>query len=150
MATAISSGMVSCGFAKDDIKAFDILEQAAEKFTQATGIECFSNDIEKLIDSAEVVFIAVKPQFLAGAVGKLGGKLADKFIISIAAGVSIAKLTELTGSRHIVRVMPNTPALVGRGCAAFSGSEETTSEEPVQLKFSPQLQVLSLDKFSQT
>ena len=129
MATAISSGMVSCGFAKDDIKAFDILEQAAEKFTQATGIECFSNDIEKLIDSAEVIFIAVKPQFLAGAVGKLGGKLADKFIISIAAGVSIAKLTELTGSRHIVRVMPNTPALVGRGCAAFSGSEETTSEE---------------------
>ena len=76
-----------------------------------------------------MIFIAVKPQFLAGAVGKLAGKLSDKFIVSIAAGVSIAKLAELTGSSHIVRVMPNTPALVGKGCAAFSGSEEATAEE---------------------
>ena len=129
MATAISSGMVNCGFEKENIKAFDILEQAAEKFTEATGIECFCDGIEKLIENAEVVFIAVKPQFLAGAVGKLEGKLDDKFIVSIAAGVSIAKLAELTGSRHIVRVMPNTPALVGKGCAAFSGSEEATQQE---------------------
>lgn len=129
MATAISSGMVNCGFAKENIKAFDILEQAAEKFTESTQIECFCNNIESLIDNADVVFIAVKPQFLAGAVGKLDGRLASKFIVSIAAGVSIAKLAELTGSKHIVRVMPNTPALVGKGCSAFAGSEDVTEEE---------------------
>lgn len=129
MATAISSGMVNCGFSREDIKAFDILEQAAEKFTEATGIECFSDNIDGLINDAEVVFLAVKPQFIAGAVSKLDGRLADKFIVSIAAGVSIDKIAELTGSRHIVRVMPNTPALVGKGCAAFSGSEDTTEEE---------------------
>lgn len=129
MATAISSGMVNCGFDRENIKAFDILEQAASNFTAATGIECFCNDIETLIANADVVFIAVKPQFLAGAVGKLVGKLNDKFIVSIVAGASIAKLEELTGSKHIVRVMPNTPALVGKGCAAFSGSEEASEEE---------------------
>lgn len=129
MATAISSGMVKCGFAREDIKAFDILEQAAQNFTQSTGIECFCQNIESLIDEADVVFLAVKPQFLAGAVGKLEGRLENKFIVSIVAGVSIAKLNELTKSKHIVRVMPNTPALVGKGCAAFAGSEETTQEE---------------------
>ena len=129
MASAISSGMVKCGFAVEDIKAYDILEQAAEKFTENTGIKCFCDNINELIDEADVVFIAVKPQYLAGAVGSFDGKLADKFIVSIVAGASIAKLAELTGSSHIVRVMPNTPALVGKGCAAFSGSEEATEEE---------------------
>lgn len=129
MASAISSGMVKCGFSAEDIKAFDILETAAEKFTQTTGIQCFCEGMEGLIDEADVVFIAVKPQFLAGAVSKYSEKLADKFIVSIAAGVSIGKLTELTGSKRIVRVMPNTPALVGKGCAAFAGSEKTGAEE---------------------
>ena len=129
MATAIASGMVNCGFERENIKAFDILEQAAVKFKEATNIDCYWDDIAALIDDADVIFIAVKPQFLAGAVGKLDGRLSDKFIVSIAAGVSIAKLAELTGSRHIVRVMPNTPALVGKGCAAYAGSEDTTEDE---------------------
>lgn len=129
MATAIASGMVKCGFDKENIKAFDILEAAAEKFKTATNIDCFCDNIGALLDDADVILLAVKPQFLAGAVSNLDGRLANKFIISIAAGVSIAKLEELTGSKHIVRVMPNTPALVGKGCAAFAGSEDTTLDE---------------------
>lgn len=129
MATAIASGMVNCGFAGEDIKAFDILEQAAEKFTAATGIECRSDGIQSLIDESEIIFLAVKPQFIAGALSKLDGRLSNKFIVSIAAGVSIDKIRELSGSEHIVRVMPNTPALVGKGCAAYSGSAEATQEE---------------------
>ena len=129
MGSAIASGMVKSGFDSESIKAFDILELAAEKFTESTGIKCFCDNIDPLIDEADVVFLAVKPQFLNGAVSELDGRLASKFIVSIVAGVSIEKLQSLTGSSHIVRVMPNTPALVGKGCAAFAGSEDTTAEE---------------------
>lgn len=129
MATAIASGMIKKGFDKDSIKAYDILEQAAESFSANTGIFCTHENIEPLIEEADVVILAVKPQFLTGAVGKIDSILRNKFIISIVAGASIDKLRELTDSRHIVRVMPNTPALVGKGCAAFTGSEDVTEEE---------------------
>ena len=62
-------------------------------------------------------------------------KKLTKKIVSIFAGIAFATslsfgIAALTGSSRIVRVMPNTPALVGKGCSAFSGSEDVTEEEP--------------------
>ena len=73
--------------------------------------------------------IAVKPQYLASALAPFKGKFADKLILSIAAGVTIETLSGLTGSCKIIRIMPNTPALVGKGAAAYAGSEAVSAED---------------------
>ena len=63
------------------------------------------------------------------ALEPLKGVLKDKLIISIAAGVTIEKLESLTGASRIVRVMPNTPALVGAGAAGFAPGNGATQED---------------------
>ena len=55
--------------------------------------------------------------------------LKDKAVFSIAAGVSIARLQEVTGAKRIVRIMPNTPALVGCGAAAYTASKEALASD---------------------
>ncbi len=129
MATAIAGGMVKKNYNASSIVAFDINEVACSNFSEATGVTAVSKNIESYIEQADVVFLAVKPQFLAGAVSNLEELLQSKLIISIVAGVSIEKLSNLTGSNRIIRVMPNTPALVGKGCAGFTVSSEVTCEE---------------------
>ena len=114
MASAIAGGIVKANvFSAADMTAFDISSEAAATFTAATGVKCAS-DITTALEAAEKVLIAVKPQYLASAIAPLKGKFADKLILSIVAGVTIETLSALTGSCRIVRIMPNTPALVGK------------------------------------
>ena len=121
MASAIAGGIIRAGvFTPQELAAFDVSSQAAELFTSGTGIVC-GKDVQTELQKAENVLIAVKPQYLASALEPLKGKFAGKLIISIVAGVRIETLAELTGSCRIIRVMPNTPALVGKGAAAFAG-----------------------------
>jgi pyrroline-5-carboxylate reductase len=79
------------------------------------------SDIAAVLDTSEVVVVAVKPQqmtALLGALRPLGG--AHHLWISIAAGFPLAPLQEGLGSGRVVRVMPNTPALVGEAMSAFA------------------------------
>ena len=131
MATAIAGGLVGSGaFTADELAAFDINPAAASAFTAATGIRCGSGEInEDELGNAEAVLLAVKPQFLADALNGLKSILEAKLIISIAAGISLEKLYDMTDSSRIVRVMPNTPALVGSGCAVAAMTPEVLSAE---------------------
>src|SRR5690606_21586343 len=70
---------------------------------------------EDAIQNADVVVLAVKPQVLAQVLKPLKGKFENKLIVSIVAGAEIATIAALTGTEFIVRVMPNTPALVQTG-----------------------------------
>ena len=129
MATAIAGGIVKAGvFQKSELAAFDVSAKAAQEFEEKTGVHCYSGDaLNEGIAQAEAVLLAVKPQVLASALEPLAGALAGKPVISIVAGVPIARLTALTGSGRIVRVMPNTPALVGEGVSAVAFSEGYSS-----------------------
>ena len=129
MASAIAGGIIKTGvFSPQELAAFDISPQAAESFTAHTGILC-GTDVQEELQKAEKVLIAVKPQYLAAALETLKDKFAGKLIISIVAGVKISTLEELTGSKRIIRVMPNTPALVGKGAAAFAGADGVSEED---------------------
>jgi pyrroline-5-carboxylate reductase len=122
MATALGAGFVRAGLvAAADLLAADPDEKARAKFAEATGGKATDNNIEAA-EKAEVLFLAVKPQQLAGVSRGLKGKIpSDALVVSIAAGVRLAQLAAWLGDdARLVRVMPNTPCLVGQGACAFS------------------------------
>ena len=130
MATAIAGGIVKEGVLNaNELAGYDINPDAAVAFASATGATAFSTELEKHLSAAECVLLAVKPQMLSAALENFRSFLADKLILSIVAGVPIAKLQELTGSARIVRIMPNTPALVGCGAAGYSAAEGASPED---------------------
>ncbi len=128
MATAIAGGMVKNEFASQDIIAYDCLPAALEIFSAATGAASASDPVS-MADACDAIVLAVKPQYLAEALKPLAGKLKNKLVISIVAGMSLEKLGSLTGACRIVRVMPNTPALVGEGCGAYAVSASATEND---------------------
>jgi pyrroline-5-carboxylate reductase len=78
---------------------------------------------------AEVVVLAVKPQILDGVMKELSPALAGKLVLSIAAGVTIARLAKLAPKARVVRVMPNTPVLVRDGVSALSFGSGVTEKD---------------------
>ena len=130
MAAAIAGGLVKSGcFHPGELGAFDPDANAAKLFSSASGIEVDTTDPAKKIAGAENILVAVKPQVIGAALMPYQALLKDKLIISIAAGISIARLQEITGAARIIRVMPNTPALVGKGASGYAASESVTIEE---------------------
>ena len=86
---------------------------------------------EALAGRSDILMLAVKPQMMDQALAQLGDALsADALIISIAAGISIDFIQKRLGAdRRVVRVMPNTPALVQTGAAGIALSESCTEED---------------------
>ena len=120
MAKALIGGIISKGiFDPQDIigsAPSDIArEKAAKKFQMQ--VREANADVAK---EADVILLAVKPQFLKVAIADIMDEVNDsKLIISIAAGKSLEWISnEFEKEVKIIRVMPNTPALVGEGCAA--------------------------------
>ncbi len=121
MATAIAGGLVKGACQRGSIKAYDISESARESFKAATGVEALSSP-EEALAGADIVILAVKPLHVAVALEKSSSLLSSKLLVSIAAGVKIKTLSDLTKCQRVVRVMPNTPALVGEGMSCLAGA----------------------------
>ncbi len=81
------------------------------------------------IADADIVVFAVKPQVLAQALRPLHGQFEDKLVISIVAGAEIATISELLRTERVVRVMPNTPALVQTGAHGLYATEQVNSTD---------------------
>ena len=126
MATAIVKGMLNNGFSTEQISAFDISAEAAAHFQHATGMEIAPEDA---ITEADIVVIAVKPQMLDAALSGKRIVLQKKLIISIAAGVNLKKLGEVTTSKRLIRVMPNLPAIIGSGVSGYATSPDITADD---------------------
>jgi pyrroline-5-carboxylate reductase len=122
MAQALARGFVAAGQATPArIVAFDPVPAALAAFEReipgSRGVA--GNDI--VAQEAETIFLATKPQHAEQVFHQLRGKLPpEKLIVSIAAGIPLAKLAAGLGTDRIVRVMPNTPMLVGCGASAYS------------------------------
>ncbi|MBR2345035.1 MAG: pyrroline-5-carboxylate reductase [Lentisphaeria bacterium] len=130
MATAIAGGIIKAGlFTPEQMGAFDPDTGAAANFTKLTGVKAVSDSPVDGISSGKAVVIAVKPQVLDKALAEFKELLKDKLILSIAAGITLEHLAQITGARRIVRIMPNTPALVGCGAAAYAGNSGVMPED---------------------
>lgn len=118
MARSLISGLITAGFPGSKIHATDIDALKAQELGKEFGITG-SNDNVAAVKNADVIVLAVKPQFMAEMLAQLApviGDFGNKLFISIAAGVSVARLQDLlNGHQNIVRCMPNTPSLIGIG-----------------------------------
>lgn len=131
MATALARGFVEAGLAKpDELLASDPLPAAGEAFSSATGGKA-TRDNGAVLEHAKTVFLAVKPQHLP-AVLTVGaaGLTSDHLLISIAAGVRLARIAELVGEApRLVRVMPNTPCLIGQSASGYCLGPNATADD---------------------
>src|SRR6201996_8797605 len=110
MAAALIGGLIKRGVAAADLYAIDPNEEARQRNEQQFGIRTGAAD-----DAA--VVLAVKPQILKSVAQALAPHLnASQLAISIVAGIRMDDMSRwLNGHARIVRVMPNTPALIGMG-----------------------------------
>ncbi|MBR6470815.1 MAG: pyrroline-5-carboxylate reductase [Victivallales bacterium] len=131
MATALAGGITRGNlFPTDRLDAVDPSQAAREAFQTATGVTAYPEATAELVGAADVIVLAVKPQVAAATVTALPPRKAGVLVVSICAGIPIAKLRSWWGDVRIVRVMPNTPLLVGQGasCYALSQEDDTAAE----------------------
>jgi len=120
MAEAMCRGILRAGlYAPETVLAADISAERRELFVKELGVEA----VEQAADAvrrSDVAVLAVKPQHMAGVLGAIGPHVRpDHLIISIAAGVPTRRIEDACATPpRVVRVMPNTPMLVGRGMSA--------------------------------
>lgn len=123
MATALAKGFVNAGLARaGDLLASDPVEGARQAFAKDVGAKASASNAE-VLKFANVLVLAVKPDHVKEVLTEARQHFTEKhLVISIAAGVPIEKLATALGiSRaRIVRVMPNTPALVGASASAYA------------------------------
>jgi len=131
MARALAQGLVSAGLVPgQQIVHCDPVEAANREFAQQIGGALLAASNAQVVQQSNVIFLAVKPQNMAAVFDDVGGQIGtDKLVVSIAAGVTLARLCEGLKTSRVVRVMPNTPALVGQGASAYSlGSGATAAD----------------------
>ncbi len=131
MATALARGFVQANvISADRIVACDVSAEAAAKFASQTGGTILPG-ASAVLHQSTLVILAVKPQHVAGVLAELKPAVTSEHLtVSIAAGISLAKLSAGLGQfSRLIRVMPNTPALVGAGASAFARGATATIED---------------------
>jgi pyrroline-5-carboxylate reductase len=122
MGEALIKGIVEANLvAPDAILAFDVRSERLVELSQRFGIRPVKSNAE-VVGGADVVILAVKPQIMASVLSDIRPALSRRnLVISIAAGVSTTILRETLGATaRLIRVMPNTPALVLEGVTAIA------------------------------
>lgn len=117
MALAMIGGIIKNGLAKpEDILASALHEEKLKQTEKTLGIQT-TLDNRLVTIKADVLFLAVKPQFYPSVIAQIKDVVRkDQVIVSIAPGKTLAWLTEQFGKPvKLIRCMPNTPALVGEG-----------------------------------
>lgn len=131
MGEAIVRGLLAAGSVTPErVTIAEPSTARRDELAQAHGVRCVADGSEAL--PADLALIAVKPQIAEAVVGGLSEELGSSLVISIVAGFTCARLESLLpDGTPVVRVMPNTPAMVGEGMAVVSGGTETSPEQVI-------------------
>ncbi len=128
MAQALIGGLIARDFPSTRIYVSDPVEAVREVLAEKQVQVCLDN--LDLLNQVDVVVLAVKPQVLVPLLKSLATALSDKLIVSIVAGAEIATISHLVGGNsRIVRVMPNTPALVQTGAHGLYAQPDVTAHD---------------------
>lgn len=130
MATAIVKGLIgSDRYTPDRLLASDADFSKTRTLSETFGVKGSANNRELVRDCA-VIVLAVKPQVIRGVLEEIKGDVMDDhLVISIAAGIPIKMIQAILGPKiPIIRVMPNTPALIQKGISALATGKKITPE----------------------
>ena len=129
MGSAIIKGVLRAGLVdRQQLAASDPIEALGKALVEETGVR-FTQDNAGLVEASDIVVLAVKPQVMDGVLEALAGiPPGDRLWVSIAAGVPLSRIEGiLPEGTHVVRVMPNTPCLVGQAASAYAGGRCATA-----------------------
>ena len=131
MASALARGFVGANLVQaEDLRVADVSPPAIEAFLrQLPGAKvCAVND--EVVRESDVIFLAVKPQNIGQVAAGVSNSFAeDKLLVSICAGVTLQTLRARFRARRLIRVMPNTPCLIGAGASAFCMGGEASERD---------------------
>jgi pyrroline-5-carboxylate reductase len=124
MAEAIIKGVIAARvYPPENIIASDIKSERLDFLQKQYKVRTTSDNAE-LARSVDVLVLSVKPQNMADALNSIKGSVnLDTLVISIAAGIKTQMISSALGNVGVVRVMPNTPALIGQGAAALYATD---------------------------
>lgn len=130
MARSIISGMIANGYPAELITATAPSQSTRDALAEKYAVNTDS-DNAKAAQDADVIVMAVKPQLMADvAKGLQAIDYSDKLVISIAAGINAARFDEMFATKlNLVRVMPNTPSLIGKGMSGLFAPEHVSPQQ---------------------
>lgn len=131
MATALAKGWLRAKLtAPTSLFASDPVAAARDLFSQETGANIAAEN-RGVVDQCDLVVLAVKPQNMAALLDEIKPSMAPRhLVLSIAAGIPLSKIAHHLGAeRRLVRVMPNTPCLVGASAAGYTLGPTASAED---------------------
>ncbi|MFT4548100.1 MAG: pyrroline-5-carboxylate reductase [Verrucomicrobiales bacterium] len=130
MGSALLKGAIEAGaVSASEVSAFDHYQPSAEALTSATGANLAGSNVE-VVENSDAILLCVKPQDMLAALTEIGTAAAGKLFISIAAGIKIEAIeAAVDAGARVIRIMPNTPALISHGAAAYALGSSATAED---------------------
>lgn len=129
MASAIIGGLLQCNWDRHQLRVVEIMAATREKLEQIYRVQTFASVSAESLQ-ADCVVLAIKPQQMREAAAQLAPLISNALVITIAAGIRGADLSRWLGNhQRIVRVMPNTPALVLAGVSGLYAMPGVNAED---------------------
>jgi len=129
MATALIGGLIAQGFDSASIHVIEVNVDARKRLGTQYSVRISARP-DAALRACDTLVLAVKPQDMRAALASLERDIGDVLVISIAAGLRLEDLSRwMGGHRRIVRCMPNTPALIGRGIAGLYALPDVRPDE---------------------
>jgi pyrroline-5-carboxylate reductase len=129
MGRALVGGIVGAGICRpEEVTVYDTYAPSAQSMADEMGLTVATGN-EEVVSASDVILLCTKPQGFSTMLTELGDST-GKLLISIAAGIRIDAIESGSGARHrVIRVMPNTPALIGKGASAYALGTTATSAD---------------------
>ncbi len=150
MAGALIGGLLQAGWAPAQLLVVEPVAEQRQRLSQQLGLQALA-EAGPALAAAQTVVWAVKPQLFQQAAAPCRAHVAGALQLSVMAGVRSADLVQASGSARVVRAMPNTPALIGRGIAGLFARAEVGADERRQVEqlLAPTGQTLWVDEETQ-
>lgn len=132
MGQAVIATLIKAGISKEQISFTRKRSELNDEITKVFGIT--AKPLEKLASESDLIFLAMKPQDLIAILGEVRAQIAhDALIVSLAAGKKTSVIQEAVGGKNpVIRVMPNTPMVVGEGVSVLSA---TSNVDPAEVEW---------------
>lgn len=131
MASALIKGLVKSGsYSADQVAASDNDPDKLKVLSDQYGLTSLGSNMD-LVRKSDIIMLSVKPQVIRTVLEEIKEEIRDNhLIISIAAGIPIRMILSIINREiPVIRVMPNTPALIQKGVSALAPAEMTTEED---------------------